>query len=98
MRKNSLARVKSLRFKSTHTNPYPSFEKEIVLAGSPHEPFVPSQAVDSSTPNKTSFLDMGALPVQNEPHSALKPEPLPSRRGTIKRMWKSLAGGGRNRS
>ncbi|EDR03857.1 uncharacterized protein LACBIDRAFT_306604 [Laccaria bicolor S238N-H82] len=98
MRKSSLRRVKSLCFKSTHTNPYPSFEKEIVLAGSPHEPFVLSQAVDSSTPNKTSFLDVEELAVRNEPQSTLKPEPLPSRRGTIKRMWKSLAGGGRNRS
>lgn len=91
MRKNSLARVRSLRFKSTHTNPYPSFEKEI---DSPH---VRSQAADFSAPDKTNFLDMEELAVRNEPQSALKPEPL-SRGGTIKRMWKSLASGGRNRS
>ena len=94
MRKNSLARVRSLRFKSTHTSPYPSFETEIVLAGGPH---VRSQAVDFSSPNTTSFLDMEELAVRNEPQSAPKPEPL-SRGGTIKRMWKSLSGGGRNRS
>ena len=47
MRKNPLAHDRSLRFKSTHPNPYPAFEKEIILAGSPHEPFVPSQAVDA---------------------------------------------------
>ena len=38
MRKNSLAHVRSLRFKSTRPNPYPAFEKKIVLAGSPHDP------------------------------------------------------------
>ena len=97
MRKNSLARVRSLRFKSTQTNPYPSFEEEIVLPGSPHEPCVRSQAVDSSTPNKTILLNMEELAARNEPQSAPKSEPL-SRGGTIKRMWKSLAGGGRNRS
>ncbi|KIK07550.1 hypothetical protein K443DRAFT_673146 [Laccaria amethystina LaAM-08-1] len=97
MRKNSLARVRSLRFKSSHTNPYPSFEKEIVLVGSPHEPMVRSQAVDSSPPNRTNFLDMEESVVQSEPQSAPKPDPV-SRGGTIKRMWKSLAGGGRNRS
>lgn len=93
-----MARVRSLRFKSIHTNPYPSFEKEIVLAGSPHdEPCVRLQAVDPSSPDKKSFLDVEELAVRNAPQSAPKLEPLP-RGGTIKRMWKSLAGGGRNRS
>jgi hypothetical protein len=81
MPKNSLARFKSLRFS----------EKKI--SDSSHEAFEVRLQVNPDKPNE---LNLEELVVQSERQPASKPEPL-SRGGTIRRIWKSLTAGSKNR-